>query len=187
MTDWDSALWMQDDPGYSAREDRLLIERVAHGIEHVVEGFVVTQRAAGANLSIDVSAGFAFVEGDDQPNQGFYLIRLLNTLNVPVTAAPGSGVRIDRVIARVNDVNAGGPAGDPSEIEVVAGVVGGGAPAEPDTAITLALITRTAGDATVTNAMIADARPFRGGNIFVENRAPVDADGVDGDVWHRVP
>lgn len=187
MSDWDSTLWMQNDPGYSAREDRLLIEQVADGIEHVVTGLVVSQRGAGANLSVDVSPGVAFIEGDDQSNQGFYLARLLNTVNVAVTAAPGAGVRIDTVVLQVRDPQAGGPAGDDSTIEVVAGIVGGGPPALPDSAIALAYLTRTAGDATVTTAMIADERPFRGGHVIVMDREPVQADGVDGDVFFVVP
>jgi hypothetical protein len=186
MTDFDSALWTQDDH-YSAREDRMLIEQVAEGVEHVVTGLVVTARAAGANLSVDVSPGVAFVAGDDQPNQGFYLIRLLNTVNVPVTAAPSTGSRIDRVVARVNDPQAGGPTGDPTVIEVVAGAPNAGAPAEPPTSVTLATIVRNAGEPTVVQGSITDGRPRSGGRIIVESRAPTASDGVNGDLFARVP
>jgi hypothetical protein len=165
----------------------MLIEQVAEGVEHVVTGFLVTARAAGANLSIDVSPGVAFVAGDDQPNQGYYLVRLLTTKNVPVTAAPSNGTRIDRVVVKVNDPQAGGSTGDPTEIVVVDGTVGGGAPAAPPTSVSLATITRNANEATVVQGSITDARPRRGGRIIVEARPPVATDGVDGDLFLRVP
>jgi hypothetical protein len=186
MSDFDSALWTQDDH-YSAREDRMLIEQVAEGVEHVVTGLVVTARSAGANLSVDISAGVAFIAGDDQPNQGFYLIRLLTAINVPATAAPSNGSRIDRVVIRVNDPQAGGSTGDPTTAEIIDGVPGAGVPDAPPTAITLATIVRNAGEPTVIQAAITDVRPRSGGHIIVENRPPTAADGVDGDLFARVP
>lgn len=52
----------------------------------------VTQRAAGANMSVDVASGQAFLHG----HQG----RWASVSNLPITANPSGSTRYDRVIAR---------------------------------------------------------------------------------------
>lgn len=128
--------------------------------EGVFGGLVVSQRAAGPNFTVDVSAGRAVITGDNTANQGVYFCQTLAVENVVVTAAPGANSRIDRVIMRVNDPSAGGAAGNNCVIEVLAGVVSTTpvAPALPATAISLATILVAAGTPSITNALITDAR-----------------------------
>lgn len=130
--------------------------------EGVFAGLAVSQRAAGANFTIDVSAGSAMIAGDNTANQGAYFAQTLAVESVVVGAAPGSNSRIDRVIVRVNDPSAGGGAGNNCTIEVLAGVVSATpvAPAIPATAISLATILVAAGTPSITNGLITDTRAF---------------------------
>lgn len=156
-----------DDPDtpieYSAREVRTLIEAMfpAEGvIDPASGGFEVTQRAAGANMSVDVAAGIAVVEGDDQATQGFYVIRSTATENVVIPAAPVSNSRIDIVYAQVNDPNAGGDAGSDFELAVISGTPAASPspPTLPDTAIALAYVTVASGVSSIVTADIEDQR-----------------------------
>jgi hypothetical protein len=77
----------------------------------------VSQRAAGANMSVDIAAGRCFVDPQDDPHQGVYLAHLksadapFNTLSdggYAWTAAHGSNPRIDLVCVEVGDEDFGG-------------------------------------------------------------------------------
>lgn len=150
-------VWMQNN-AYSARLDRGLIAALM--TEGVINGLVVTQRGAGANMSVDISAGRAIIGGDDQANQGSYLAVTTVLENVAIGAAPGSNSRIDLVYYRVNDPNAGGPAGSTSAFGVVAGTPAASpsVPALPTSAIPLAQVLVATGTVSITNAMITDVR-----------------------------
>ena len=163
-------LWMQSttelDPiEYTGVEDRSILDLVFGEGVATAGGLAVSQRAAGANLSVDVAAGTCIVQGDDQTDQGKYLCESDAVTNVVMTAAPGSNKRRDIIVARVRDAQAGGGDGPTDHDWVIEAVEGTdihatdpAAPATPDSAILLATVLRTAGDATVTNAMITDAR-----------------------------
>lgn len=129
--------------------------------EGVVAGgdMKVTQRGAGANMSVDVAAGVAWVLGDTATDQPPYRIRNDATVNLAVTAANATNPRKDLVVAEVLDsaftgssnlwrlrVIAGTPAGSPA------------VPTLPATAIPLAVLTIAANDTQVNTADIADAR-----------------------------
>lgn len=160
----ENPVWMQNNP-YSARLDRGIIAQLWDEGVMDLASFKVTQRAAGANFSVDVTAGRAVVAGDDQPNQGNYLIHSTAGENRTVTAAPGSNSRYDIVVLRVNDPNAGGGAGDNATIAVIAGTAAASptVPATPASAILLAVIGPIAtATSSITNAIIADARTLAG-------------------------
>lgn len=154
-------IWLQGGT-YPARIDRQLVQAVA--TEGVVAtnlsstSFKVTQRGAGANDSCDIAAGFAIIEGDDIAYQGHYLIVNELTVNVNFPPAPGAGTRIDGLYLQVNDPTSGGGVGDNAVVSVIAGPGGATLPTLPSTAIFLAYVTRTAGDVSITNSMITDAR-----------------------------
>ena len=160
---FEDVAWMQGTagvPSYSAREDRLFIQAVSVN-EGVVQGFSVAQRGAGANMSIDIGVAATlsqcYIQGDDQVNQGMYLVTNTGLDNVVIGAAPGSNSRIDLVCVRVNDPNATGPAGSNATYVVVAGVAAGSpvAPALPTLAIAIAQVLVASGTAAITNAMIS--------------------------------
>lgn len=64
----------------------------------------VTQRGAGANMSVDVAKGAAWVKGDDNADaQPTYRVRTDATVNLAIAGADATNPRIDRVIAEVLD------------------------------------------------------------------------------------
>ncbi len=69
----------------------------------------VAQRAAGANMSVDIAAGEALVQGDNTTYQGFYWATNDATFNLTgFSAAHATLPRIDRVVLRVADTAHGG-------------------------------------------------------------------------------
>jgi len=156
-------LWMQaaiGDPPlpYSATQDRGLIDTIATAPGVVLGGDLrVSQRAAGANMSVDVAAGSAFVAGGAVAGQGKYLCQSTSVINVPVSPAPGAGTRTDLVVAQVNDKQSdGGPYYNWNPV-VLAGTAT--VPAGMS-AIPLATIAVAAGVVSIVAANITDARPF---------------------------
>jgi hypothetical protein len=156
-------IWQQNRK-YSARLDRTFADVLfSEGVLDPGDGqFAVTQNSLGLDNSVDVAAGLAVIEGDDETNQGKYVVRLETAQNIVFGPAPTADARIDLLILRVNDSTAGSLASpvDVSRIEVVQGTVSSSpvAPALPDTAIPLAGVLRTLGDTNITNAMITDLR-----------------------------
>jgi hypothetical protein len=156
-------IWQQNRK-YSARLDRTFADVLF--TEGVVDpgagGYAVTQNALGLDNSVDVAAGVAVVEGDDENNQGKYVVRLEAPQNIPFGPAPTADARIDLLVLRVNDSTAGSTAtpADVSRIEVIQGAVDPSpvAPVVPDTAIALAEVLRTSGDSVINNSMITDLR-----------------------------
>lgn len=147
---------------YSAR----LFRRLLLGnlwSEGVLTGLQVRQRAAGANYTVEIDPGFAVIQGDTETNQGVYVGESTAIESRGPLTMPGTNSRIDRVIARINDPQAGGIAGSSMTFEVVTGTVAGSpvAPAVPSSAISLATIgPLTAGTVSITNALITDTRTF---------------------------
>lgn len=149
---------------YSAHMDRFML--ALNYDEGVIDlsCFKVSQRAAGANFSVDISLGEAIVQGDDETNQGCYAARCTAIENVVIGGAPGSNSRIDLVGLRINDPTAGGNAGNTGTIVVTAGTVAASpvAPATPATTLPLGYIAVASGQASVQNANITDARYVAG-------------------------
>jgi len=153
------ALWLQN-LDYPARWDRTVFDQLWSEGTLTTTSFAVAQSATPA-MTVQVAAGTAVVQGDDQAFQGKYLCREENaTTGVAIAAAPGSGTRYDLVVLKVNDPNAGGAAGDNAVITVVTGTASGSPvdPAVPNSALVLARVTVASGTGTITNAMITDLR-----------------------------
>jgi len=122
-------------------------------------GFQVTQRGAGANMSVDVASGLAYVVGDDVSNQGTYQCWNDGTVNITGFTVPGAGTFHHRVVLQVQDkLNNGAFSGYVANIVPVLDT-GGGLPAEPASAVTLATIDIPSGASSITNAIINDYRP----------------------------
>jgi hypothetical protein len=158
----ETPIWLQGGT-YSARQDRSLLDVIF--TEGVIDpggsALLVSERATGANDTVDVAAGAAIITGDDEADQGKYYVRNTAVVNVAFTPAPGTDERIDLLVLQVNDPTAGGAAGDNAVFEVIEGTVAVSAvaPAVPDTAIPLAEVLRLSTDTTIINARITDRRP----------------------------
>jgi hypothetical protein len=120
----------------------------------------VSQRAAGANMSVDVAAGACWVLGDDNTTlQPQYRVVSDSVVNLAVAAADATNPRKDIVIAEVLDAEFSGasrlwrlryvvgtPAGSPAE------------PAVPNNAVKLALVDVPAADTSITTSQVTDRR-----------------------------
>ena len=126
------------------------------------DSFEVTERALGANMTLDITAGVAVLEGDDAANQGRYMVRedtaTLSAVTIP-TAHP-SNPRIDLVGIQLRDPSEGGSAGRDSIFDVVQGTAASSpaAPTAPDSFLVLASVLVPAGAVAIEDADIADAR-----------------------------
>lgn len=162
-------IWLQPAGGdpditYSARELRQLVRNLVGAAVQALDtqgvvgssAFQVTQRGAGANFSVDVAAGGAFVVGDDVASQGTYFAWNDGTVNVAVPAAPASGTEVHRLVLQIQDkLNNGVWTGYTAALTLLADT-GSGTPAEPNSALTLALISAAAGQASILNANITN-------------------------------
>jgi hypothetical protein len=144
---------------YSARLTRNFLNLVAtEGVTGSSE-FAVTERAASPAMQVDVAAGRAFIDGDDIPNQFTYVAFSEDVVEITVEPADTVDDRIDLVVVRVLDSDAG-VIGDDALIEVITGTPDPSpvVPATPPTALPLASIDVVANAATITNSDITDLR-----------------------------
>jgi hypothetical protein len=142
---------------YSAQDLRLSLLNGLYLLEGVVGDFnslKIIQRRAGANMTVEVSPGWAAIQGDDVANQGMYAVHNDDYGSITIPAAPGSGSRTHRIVAQMKDKAHNGSYGTYEWLADILPDVGAGTPAQPNSAITLALVTVTAGTAAVTDAMI---------------------------------
>jgi hypothetical protein len=204
-------LWMQPvggDPSidYSGLDDRLLISSLWE-TEGVVWGLDVTQRAAGANFSVDVASGQCIITGNDVTLQGSYLCFSSATENIAVPTPPASGTRTHHLVAWVKDKLYDGTQTTYEWVLAVLPDVGGGLVAAPPSAISLAWISVSAGQASVTGANItptaihALTRPSRArlvASSAARPAVPLEAEEIwrtdlktkeiyDGSAWWEIP
>lgn len=160
--------WQQPATGdpaieYSALEDRASVLAAMFSAEGVLDvdagQLQVTQRAAGANFSVDIAAGRCAIQGDDISDQGIYLCTSTVTENRAIPAAPASGTHQHRVVARVRDKLHNGAETTYDWVLEVLADTGTGMPALPGSAIHLATVTVAAGATAVTDADIVNAPP----------------------------
>jgi hypothetical protein len=125
------------------------------------DSFEVSERAAGANMTLDVTAGVAVLEGDDAAGQGNYLVEASETLGAfTIDTADATNPRIDRVGIQLNDPSEGGSSGRNSTFVVVKGTAAASpsAPTLPDSFLELAQVTVPAGATSIEDADITDTR-----------------------------
>lgn len=86
----------------------------------------VSQRAAGANMTVDVAAGTAYITDDHAGGGGVYCAAWSAVENVAVGAADPSNPRVDRVVVRIRDAFLG-DATNAIDLYIVAGTPTAGA------------------------------------------------------------
>ena len=153
------SLWLQN-LTYPARLDRLAFDAIwAEGILGT-GSFQITPSSPAA-MTVRAATGIAVVQGDDQTNQGKYLIRNDATVTgIAIGAAPGFGQRNDLVVLKVRDPNAGGAAGNDAVVQVVVGTASASPvdPAVPASALVLARVRVPAGTISISAGLIDDLR-----------------------------
>jgi hypothetical protein len=151
-------------------------------------GLKVSQRAAGANLSVDVAAGACYVKGDTspalQPTYRCYNDAVVNLGITPDTVNP----RYVSIIAQVTDEGFAG-SGRKWDLVALHGTPAGSpvAPATPDSALLLAVILVVQNATSITDAVILDQRReavsgFGGGQILLLPGAATLPDGSAGNL-----
>lgn len=162
-------------PGYDAIDDRtaLTLGGCQEGV-YESGAYKVAQRAAGADMSVDVAAstGHALVQGDAVSFQDLYGVRPHSAvINEAIVAADATNPRLDQVILEVLDNQHDGSGNSKARVRVVAGTPTSGATlanrsgaaALPSSAIRLADVLVAAADTSITNAEIRDRRPWARG------------------------
>lgn len=163
---------------YSAKRFRQALSHSAQIQEGVwaTNDYKVVQRAAGANMSVDVGAGFALVNADDASNRGLYHEENDATVNVtPFAASHATLPRLDKVIIQINDSTDGGDLNDTPALSILTGTPTAGttldngndgshgAPAVPTGAMVLADVLIPATSTSVVTANIRDRRQWARG------------------------
>lgn len=166
MTERNPALWMQNRTDHTAEQERALIHGLYLGKEGVMgqDDLKVVQRAAGANMSVDVGPGRATVVGDDNAAQGSYAVWNDAAKNVTLAAAHATNGRKDIIVARIKDAFYSGVS-NTFTLEVITGTPAGAAdgsgasdPAIPNNCLPLARVTVVATATSIANAKITDLR-----------------------------
>lgn len=148
---------------YSARDLRASLLGSIFSREGVIDrrgGHLrVTQRGAGANMTVDVAPGRAAVFGDDASDQGTYEVNSTTTQNLAIPAPSSSSARTHRVILRVRDRSENGTwAANTYDAVLQVQADTNAAAALPPSAIALATVTTPANATSVTTAMVGDQR-----------------------------
>lgn len=165
--------------------DAIRLRTAIQDITGLTEGIVgtgdlaVTQRAAGANMSVDVAVGACWVQGDDVTRQGLYHCYNDAAVNLSVNSNSSGSTRTDTVVMHVYD-SAAGAIADQALLEIVQGTPGAGAPTIGNTQMPIANITVANGAASIVNANIADLRVYSATSFVREPAMPRAA------VWHSV-
>lgn len=163
----DQVLYLNEDNVYGADELGLPFRDIM-GEGVVGSGdFAVSQRAAGANMSVDVAAGACWIKGDDDADlQPTYRYREAATTNLAITAADATDPRIDRIVAEVLDDAFSGVSrlgrlravdGTPTAGATLTNL--SGAASVPNNALLLANVLVGNGVSSIADADIADVRP----------------------------
>jgi len=155
----------EDNDTFDAATVRQILDSVFGGSAGVVKvgELFVSQRAAGINRSVDVSAGRAAVRGTDAAGQGTYLCWSDAVVNVPIAAAPGTGLsRWSLIVAQVRDATVIGGANNDWVIVEVAGTPASSptVPTAPASSLVLARVLVGSNVTTIANAVITDVRTF---------------------------
>lgn len=183
---------------YSAQRMRAMMAAASIIQEGIVNfgDFAVSQRGAGANMSVDVAAGDAWILGDNTARQGLYHVGNDGNVNVAVPAAHATNPRIDQVVLRVYDSTVIGGEKDLATIEVISGTatLGAslsnltGAAALPSTAIRLAYILVGAAVTKVETANLGNVPdPRRGLTGYPAAAAPLAVAGAPPQYAHGRP
>lgn len=156
-----------------AEPDKVDVDILVSGVsgDGVLSGCAVTQRGAGANMSVDVASGTVLIGGTSASVTG---------ANVAVTAADGTNPRFDLVEvtnAGALSVKAGTPASNPVFPSVTSG------------RIAIAAIYVPAGDTAIATNQITDKRVIVKQNYHSADNSLIpdnDSNQVLGDSSHRL-
>jgi hypothetical protein len=184
-------LFTQDGVGASPGYDAIDLRRIAEASGALQEGvfdaagWQVTQRGAGANMTVDVAAstGLAVVQGDSVTAQSRYVIPPHSAVaNLDIGSNATGNPRIDQVVLQVRDDTHDGSGSNDVRVLVLAGTATSGATLDnrtgaaslPVSAIRLADVLVASGTSSITTSAIRDRRPWARGASWYVKRATTD-------------
>lgn len=151
-----NALFLNIDGVYTAAKLGIMARDLF--AEGRVNGLAVAQRAAGANMSVDVSVGVCYVAGDTNTvTQPLYRCAVTAIENLVIAAADATNPRYDLIVAEVLDSTFTGVS-DLFRLRVITGTPGA-SPAEPTlpaSCLKLARVTVGTGVTSITTANCLD-------------------------------
>lgn len=166
-------------PGYGAIDLRRADSVGLNEAPLSMGAYVVSQRGAGANMSVDIAANVGLgclVQGDGITAQGVYRVAPHNAIiNEAIATADAVNPRIDSVILEVKDSQVDASGLNQAQTRVLTGTptasvtleAPGASPAAlPNTAILLAYVLVGAGVGSITTANCKDMRPKKRGYIL---------------------
>jgi hypothetical protein len=184
MTVLTPAPYLQNLTGYTAQLDRLAA--IASGVAADASGLTFMDGVRGfgdllvtaqgtPNMTVQVAAGMAIVEGTENAAQGPYVVINDAPLNLTIGAANASFTRFDLIVARIRDQVYSGTQ-NTATIEVIAGTASAtpADPTVPANCLVLARVTVVANDTAINTGDITDLRKFTaapGGKVLVLNQA----------------
>ncbi len=133
------------------------------GVHPALGGQFAVAQNGTPNMSVNVSAGLAFITGTETTKQGTYFIENDATVNKTIATSDPTNPRIDIVVAKVQDATYSGGTNSWS-LAVVTGTPAGSPtpPAAPVNSITLAQVAVAANATTIVTGNITDKRPYAG-------------------------
>jgi hypothetical protein len=169
MTEINPPGFMQNRTDHTAAIDRgTFTGTIAESCVVGATDFLVTQRAAGANMSVDVTnGGQCYIDGTESATQGTYsCLGDSTSVNLAISASSPTLPRIDIVVAKVQDAFYSG-ATNAWSLAVVTGTPAASPvpPTAPVNSLTLAQIAVAANATTVVNANITDKRKLAHGAL----------------------
>jgi hypothetical protein len=116
----------------------------------------VTEKAGGANMSVDVAKGLALITGSSSLAQGVYAFANDATVNLTITAANPTNPRWDLVVAQVRDNDEDSLGQNDARLFVVTGTAAASPadPTVPPSCLVLARVVVPALDTAIANAQI---------------------------------
>ncbi len=118
------------------------------------------------NMSVNVAAGEALVQGDSSTSQGVYYVRNDATVNLSISAASGSNPRRDLIILEVLDSDYTG-ASDLGRLRVVTGTPASSPalPSTPVSSIPLADVTVPQSASSIVSGNVNNGVRYRSGDV----------------------
>lgn len=152
--------------GHPAHGDRRWLQALTGGRGGVIPrtatftDLKVSQRGAGANMSVDVADGQCYVTGTESSTQGVYHCDNVGVENKTITASNPTNPRRDLIVARIKDVEYGVAVTNEFLLDVIAGTPAASPvdPTVPANCIVLARVAVAANATSITNANITDLR-----------------------------
>ena len=159
MTERVPASFQQLRNDHTAENDRLTIfGHIATGGTRASSELAVTAQGS-PNMSVNASAGGAYIVNDGGSNRGIYSVHNDGTVVINITTAHATLARRDLIVATVRDAQYAGGSSD-WLLQVVTGTPNASPvdPTVPSNSITLARIAVAASASSITNGNITDLR-----------------------------